>query len=55
MDDDNKTNLSSLWIDWTERIISFHETIGYERLDFASKNEKLGYAIEKCSHGFRIQ
>lgn len=39
-------NFPSLWIDWTEHIVSFHEEDGYERLD---------YAVEKCSNGFRIQ
>lgn len=53
--DQEAANFPSLWIDWTEHIVSFHEEDGYERLDFPSKDKKLDYAVEKCSNGFRIQ
>lgn len=56
MDDDTETReLQPLWINWTERIVSFHEEAGYEQLKFSSKEEKMDYVFEKTSNGFRIQ
>lgn len=56
MDDDTEAQtFQPLWIDWTERIISFHEEAGYERLEFSSNEEKMAYVFEKTSNGFRIQ
>ena len=46
---------SLLWVDWTERVVSFHEASGFERLEFSSDEEKLDYAFQKTSGGFRIQ
>ena len=41
MDDDTGTQqLQSLWIDWADHIVSFHQEDGYERLDFSSNEEK---------------
>lgn len=47
--------LPLLWINWTEQIVSFRKEDGYERLEFPSDEEKLEYAFEKTSNGFRIQ
>ena len=46
---------SLLWVDWTERVVSFHEASGFERLEFSSDEEKLEYVFQKTSGGFRIQ
>lgn len=47
----------SLWISQSEHIISFHEVESndYERLAFPSQDEKMKFAFQKCSIGFRIQ
>ncbi len=45
----------SIWINWAERILSFHAEEGYERLEFSSKREKMDYVFEKSANGFRIQ
>ena len=45
----------AVWINWVEHILSFHEEVGYERLDFPSNKEKMDYVFEKASNGFRIQ
>ena len=47
--------LQTLWIDWTDHVVSFHEAAGYERLDFSSSEEKMEYVFQKSSNGFRIQ
>ena len=44
-----------LWISRTERIVSFHEEAGYDRLEFLSNKEKMEYVFQKTSNGFRIQ
>ena len=40
-----------IWIDHTEKIVSFKSVEGYEQLCFSSQEEKLAFAIEKCSSG----
>ena len=44
-----------LWIDHTDRIISFKKAEGFERKDFLSYDEKIAYAFEKSTDGYRIQ
>ena len=44
-----------LWIDHTNRIISFQKVKGYEEKVFSSRDEKLAYAYEKGASGYRIQ
>lgn len=44
-----------IWIDHTEKIVSFKRAEGFEQLQFSSQEEKLAFAIEKCSSGYRIQ
>ena len=45
----------SIWIDHTDRILSFKSAEGYEQLYFSSHEEKLEFAVEKCSSGYRVQ
>jgi len=44
-----------IWIDHTKKIVSFKPAEGFERLDFSSKEEKIAFAVEKCSSGYRVQ
>ena len=44
-----------IWIDHTEKIVSFTSTEGFERLQFSSQEEKFAFVIEKCSSGYRVQ
>ena len=46
-----------IWIDHKDKIVSFKsvEGEGFEQLHFSSQEEKLAFAIEKCSSGYRIQ
>ncbi|BFK87351.1 hypothetical protein I4200191B4_16570 [Pseudoflavonifractor gallinarum] len=56
MDDDTGAQkLHVLWIDWTNHIVSFHEELGYERLEFATRKDKMEYVFQKGASGFRIQ
>lgn len=49
--------LHVLWISQSEHIVSFHkvESDDYEPLVFPDQREKMQFAFEKCSSGFRIQ
>ena len=44
-----------VWIDHTEKIVSFKSAEGFEQMDFSSQEERLSFAFEKCSSGYRIQ
>mgnify|MGYP000021393646 FL=1 len=44
-----------IWIDHTDKIVSFKSAEGFEQLHFSSHEEKLAFAIDKCSSGYRIQ
>ena len=44
-----------IWIDHKDKIVSFKSVEGFEQLQFSSQEEKLAFAIEKCSSGYRIQ
>lgn len=44
-----------LWIDWDDRIISFHEVEGMVRLEYQTHKEILAFAVEKGFEGFGIQ
>lgn len=44
-----------IWIDHTDKIVSFQSVEGFERLCFSSQKEKLAFAMEKCSFGYRVQ
>lgn len=50
-----KEKVYPVWIDHINRIISFKNEVGFEEISFASQEEKLAFAIEKCSSGYRIQ
>ena len=45
----------TLWIDHVNRIISFKKADGLERMVFASREDKMSYAYEKCCAGYRVQ
>ena len=44
-----------LWIDRTNRIISFKKAEGFEVKVFPTREEKIAYAIQKATSGYRIQ
>lgn len=44
-----------LWVQWEEKIISFHKEDGFEEIRFANRDELLQYAAEKSNSGYSIQ
>ena len=44
-----------IWIDHSDKIVSFKRAEGFEQLRFSSQKEKFAFAMEKCSSGYRIQ
>ena len=52
---EKKQTVFTIWIDWTNRIISFQKVEGFETKTFSSSEERLEYAFQKCANGYRIQ
>lgn len=53
-----KTKIRSdcvLWIDPVNRIITFRRTKGFEPKEFPSRKEKIAFALQKVSSGYRLQ
>ena len=44
-----------LWIDHTNRIISFKKAEGFKEKSFPTRDEKIAYAFRKGASGYRIQ
>ena len=44
-----------IWINHVDKIVSFKSEEGFEQLHFSSHEEKLAFAIDKCSSDYRIQ
>ena len=44
-----------LWIDRTNRIITFKRTKGFVPKEFPSHKERIAYAFQKVCFGYRIQ
>ena len=42
------------WVDKKERIVTFRETEGFERLTFQSQTDKMSYVYHLCESGYRI-
>jgi hypothetical protein len=51
----NKEKTFPVWINHTDKVVSFEKTDGFEILYFSSYKETIDFAIEKCSVGYRIQ
>lgn len=45
----------SIWVDWENRVISFSEESGFEKLMFPTHEEKLKFAIDRGNEDFGIQ
>lgn len=44
-----------IWIDHLNRIISFQQAEGFEPQAFSTPEERLEFAFEKSSNGYRVQ
>ena len=52
---DTQRRTYGIWVQWEERIISFHKEEGFEEIRFSNRDELLLYAEEKSNSGFAIQ
>lgn len=52
-EDHRPQEICAIWIDHTNRIISFRKEDGFEPRAFLSPDEQMQYALEKCSNGCR--
>ena len=52
---ENEQELHLVWVDWTRRIVSFHEVEGFQVLAYPTHEEMFAVVIEKGFAGFGIQ
>lgn len=43
-----------IWVDWKNRIVSFQNEDGFEKLEYPTHDEMFQFAIEKTMSGFGI-
>lgn len=55
MEDKDKKQSFSAWIDQTNRIVSFQAEAGFEEVAFFTYDEMFTFVIEKSECGYRIQ
>ena len=48
-------SLYLIWVDHTEKIVSFKCVDGFEQMLFSTYDERLAFAVEKCCSSYRIQ
>ena len=55
MKEDNDTQEEFVaWVNKQERIVTFRDTEGFEKLTFQSKEDKLSYIYNLCETGYKI-
>ena len=42
------------WVNKAERIVTFRETEGFEKLTFRTQEDKMAYVYDLCESGYRI-
>ena len=42
------------WVNKEERIVTFRETEGFEKLTFRTQEDKMSYVYNLCESGYRI-
>ena len=42
------------WVNNEERIVTFRETEGFEKLTFRTQEDKMSYVYNLCESGYRI-
>ena len=55
MEDREETLVFHLWVDWENKVISFSEETGFEKLAFPTPEEKFKFVIDRGNEGFGIQ
>ena len=44
----------TVWVNKDERIVTFRETEGFEKLTFRTQEDKMSYVYNLCESGYRI-
>ena len=55
MEEREEETVFDLWVDWENRVISFFEENGFDKLSFLTHEEKFKFAIDRGNEGFGIQ
>ena len=55
MEERVEETVSSIWVNWERRVISFTHENGFEELNFPTREEKFQFAIARGNEGFGIQ
>ena len=50
---EEQTDLT-VWVNKDERIVTFQDTEGFEKLTFRTQEEKMSYIYNLCESGYRI-
>lgn len=50
---EEQTDLT-VWVNKDERIVTFRDTEGFEKLTFRTPEEKMSYIYNLCESGYRI-
>ena len=54
MDEEKLKQAFIAWVNKEERIVTFRDTEGFEKLTFQSQEDKLSYIYNLCETGYKI-
>ena len=54
MDEEKLDQAFIAWVNKEERIVTFRDTEGFEKLTFQSQEDKLSYIYSLCETGYKI-
>ena len=54
MDEEKLEQTFIVWVNKEERIVTFRDTEGFEKLTFQSQEDKLSYIYNLCETGYKI-
>lgn len=54
MDEEKLEQSFIAWVNKEERIVTFRDTEGFEKLTFQSQEDKLSYIYNLCETGYKI-
>lgn len=54
MDEEKLEQAFIAWVNKEERIVTFRDTEGFEKLTFLSQEDKLSYIYNLCETGYKI-
>lgn len=54
MDEEKLEQAFIAWVNKEERIVTFRDTEGFEKLTFQSQEDKLSYIYNLCEIGYKI-